>query len=85
MKDQSLISDLKLRASYGVTGNSAGIGAYTGKLVYGITGTYYNNGVQAAAYGPVQGSNPDLRWEKTTTSNLGLDFGSPAWQAFGLN
>ena len=75
MKDQSLISDLKLRASYGVTGNSAGIGAYTGKLVYGITGTYYNNGVQAAAYGPVQGSNPDLRWEKTTTSNLGLDFG----------
>jgi TonB-linked SusC/RagA family outer membrane protein len=75
MKDQTLFSDLKLRASYGVTGNSAGIGAYTAKLVYGISGTYYNNGVQAAAYGPIQGSNPDLQWEKTATTNLGLDFG----------
>jgi TonB-linked SusC/RagA family outer membrane protein len=75
MKDQTVFSDLKLRASYGVTGNSAGIGAYTAKLVYGISGTYYNNGVQAAAYGPIQGSNPDLQWEKTATTNLGLDFG----------
>ncbi len=75
MKDQTFFSDLKLRASYGVTGNSAGIGAYTAKLVYGISGTYYNNGVQAAAYGPVQGSNPNLQWEKTATTNLGLDFG----------
>ena len=74
MKHQSIFSDLKLRASYGVAGNSSGIGAYTAKLVYGITGTYYNNGVQAAAYGPVQGSNPDLRWEKTSTTNIGLDF-----------
>jgi TonB-linked SusC/RagA family outer membrane protein len=75
MNNQTIFSDLKLRASYGVTGNSAGIGAYTAKLVYGISGTYYNNGVQAAAYGPVQGSNPDLQWEKTATTNLGLDFG----------
>jgi len=75
MKKQSIFSDLKLRASYGVTGNSAGIGAYTGKLVYGNVGTYYNNAIQAAAYGPIQGNNPDLRWEKTATTNLGLDFG----------
>ncbi len=75
MKNQSIVKDLKLRASYGVTGNSQGIGAYTSKLVYGISGTYYNNGVQAAAYGPIQGSNPDLKWEKTATKNLGLDFG----------
>jgi TonB-linked SusC/RagA family outer membrane protein len=74
MKNQSIFSDLKLRASYGVTGNSAGIGAYTAKLVYGTVGTYYNNGIQAGAYGPVQGSNPDLRWEKTATGNIGLDF-----------
>ncbi|MGF2410859.1 MAG: SusC/RagA family TonB-linked outer membrane protein, partial [Ferruginibacter sp.] len=74
MQNQNIFTDLKLRASYGVTGNSGGIGAYTAKLVYGITGTYYNNGVQAAAYGPIQGSNPDLRWEKTATTNIGLDF-----------
>ncbi len=75
MKGQSVISDLKLRLSYGVTGNSSGIGAYTGQLIYGISGTYYNNGVQAAAYAPIQGSNPDLKWERTATKNIGLDFG----------
>jgi iron complex outermembrane receptor protein len=74
MKNQSIFSDLKLRFSYGVTGNSNGIGAYNGKLIYGITGTYYNNGVQENAYGPIQGSNPDLKWEKTATTNIGLDF-----------
>jgi iron complex outermembrane receptor protein len=74
MENQSVFTDLKLRASYGVTGNSGGIGAYTSKLIYGITGTYYDNGVQAASYGPIQGSNPDLKWEKTATTNIGLDF-----------
>jgi iron complex outermembrane receptor protein len=74
MQKQSVFNDLKLRVSYGETGNSNGIGAYTAKLVYGITGTYYNNGVQAAAYAPIQGSNPDLKWERTGTFNIGLDF-----------
>jgi len=75
MENQSLFSDLKLRASYGVTGNAEGIGAFNAKIVYGITGTYYNNGIQENAYGPLQGANPDLRWERTSTSNLGFDFG----------
>ncbi|CAH0275832.1 TonB-dependent receptor SusC [Pedobacter sp. Bi27] len=75
MKGQSFVSDLKIRASYGVTGNSAGIGAYNGQLIYGISGTYYNNGVQAAGYAPTQGANPDLKWERTSTKNLGVDFG----------
>lgn len=74
MQNISFVNDLKLRASYGSTGNSFGIGAYTSKLVYGITGTYYNNGVQENAYGPIQGSNPDLKWEKTATTNIGADF-----------
>jgi TonB-dependent starch-binding outer membrane protein SusC len=75
MKNQSLVSDLKLRASYGETGNSSGIGPYTGQLLYGSSGTYYNNGVQAGAYGPIQGQNPDLKWETTASTNIGLDFG----------
>jgi len=74
MSNQRLFSDLKLRASYGVTGNSEGIGAFNSKIVYGITGTYYNNGVQDNSYGPLQGANPDLRWERTATTNLGFDF-----------
>lgn len=74
MQKQKIFNDLKLRFSYGVTGNSGGIGAYTSKLIYGITGTYYNNGVQENAYGPIQGSNPDLQWEEVATTNVGLDF-----------
>lgn len=74
MQNQKIFNDLKLRFSYGVTGNSGGIGAYTSKLIYGIVGTYYNNGVQDNAYGPVQGANPDLQWEEVATTNLGVDF-----------
>ncbi|EOR92819.1 TonB-dependent receptor [Arcticibacter svalbardensis MN12-7] len=74
MENQKVFSDLKLRASYGVTGNSDGISPFNSQLVYGVTGTYYNNGIQDNAYGPIQGSNPNLRWESTSTSNLGLDF-----------
>ena len=74
MKNQDLFSDLKLRGSYGVTGNSSGFGAYTAQLIYGITGTYYSNGAQVGAYGPLQGANPNLKWERTATTDVGLDF-----------
>jgi TonB-dependent starch-binding outer membrane protein SusC len=74
MQNQNLFTDLKLRFSYGVTGNSSGFNAYTAQFIMGAQGTYYYNGSQVAAYGPTQASNPDLRWEKTTLGNIGLDF-----------
>ncbi len=74
MQQQSLFSDLKFRASYGVTGNSSGFNAYTAQFISGSLGTYYYNGVQTAAYGPTQAANPNLQWEKTATANIGLDF-----------
>jgi len=74
MQNQKIFDELKLRGSYGVTGNSQGFGAYTAQFLYGSTGTYYSNGVQAGAYGPIQGANPDLKWEKTATADVGLDF-----------
>lgn len=74
MKNSQFFNDLKLRASYGVTGNSSGFNAYTAQFISGNLGTFYNNGTQTAAYGPTQAANPDLQWEKTSTANLGLDF-----------
>ncbi len=74
MQGQTLFSDLKLRASYGVTGNSSGFNAYTAQFISGSLGTYYYNGVQTAAYGPTQAANPNLKWERTATANLGVDF-----------
>ncbi|HEY9048184.1 MAG TPA: SusC/RagA family TonB-linked outer membrane protein [Ohtaekwangia sp.] len=75
MTTQSIFTDLKLRGSYGVTGNSSGFNAYTAQFIMGSQGTFYYNGQQLAAYGPVQASNPNLRWEKTATTNIGVDFG----------
>jgi TonB-linked SusC/RagA family outer membrane protein len=75
MKNQQIFSDLKFRGSYGVTGNSSGFNAYTAQFISGSLGTFYYNGQQIGAYGPNQAANPDLKWEKTATTNIGLDFG----------
>ncbi|MEL1252293.1 TonB-dependent receptor [Flavobacterium sp. DGU38] len=74
MKNQGIFTDLKLRASYGETGNSSGFNAYTAQFISGSLGTFYYNGQQVGAYGPNQAANPDLKWEKTATANIGLDF-----------
>jgi TonB-dependent starch-binding outer membrane protein SusC len=75
MQSLSAITDLKLRASYGITGNALGFGAYTAQQLFVSQGTYYNAGNFDRAIGVSQGSNPDLQWEKTETKNIGVDFG----------
>ena len=74
MRNQSIFSDLKLRGSYGVTGNASGFNAYTAQFISGSLGSYYYNGSTVGAYGPTQAANPNLKWEKTATTNIGLDF-----------
>ena len=67
--NSNTISSLKLRASYGSTGNDQ-IGNFDGLGLYGAGGIY--NGSSGIAY--TQLANPDLRWERNITTNLGLDF-----------
>lgn len=74
MKGQDIFSELKLRGSYGVTGNALGFDPLTAKFTSGSLGTFYYNGVQTAAFGPTRAANPDLKWEKIATTNVGLDF-----------
>ena len=74
MQNQNIFSDLKFRGSWGVTGNSSGFNAYTAQFISGSLGTFYYNGQQIGAYGPNQAANPDLKWEKTATANIGVDF-----------
>lgn len=74
MKSQTLFDELKLRASYGITGNSLGFDPLISKIRYGDAGAFYYNGNYTNAIGPSQNANPDLKWEKTTMYNLGLDF-----------
>ncbi|AMR34119.1 SusC/RagA family TonB-linked outer membrane protein [Mucilaginibacter sp. PAMC 26640] len=78
MERMPVFSDLKLRAGYGVSGNSLGFDAFTAQLIYGIPpggGKFLSNGVITNPIGPVRNDNPDLKWESTATTNIGLDFG----------
>ncbi|QEL03857.1 SusC/RagA family TonB-linked outer membrane protein [Olivibacter sp. LS-1] len=75
MQALPVISSLKLRAGYGVSGNSQGFNVFTSRFLYAGTGRFYYNGRFVNAIGPFQNENPDLKWERTATLNIGLDFG----------
>jgi iron complex outermembrane receptor protein len=78
MKNIPLISQLKLRVGYGVSGNSAGFNAFSSLLIYGTpsgNSKYLYNGNITNAIGPVRNDNPNLKWESTATTNIGIDFG----------
>ena len=77
LKNQKVLSNLKLRASYGVTGQQEGIGNYNYLPVYtySVTGAEaFINGQYIHTYRP-EAYVSDLKWETTTSWNFGLDFG----------
>lgn len=73
LKDVKAISNLKLRLSYGLTGNQSI--AYAASLA--IMNHVRSYGGGAVTHGMVNGklANPDLGWENTATYNAGVDFG----------
>lgn len=76
LKNSRTFSDLKLRLSYGVTGNQDGFYNYPYLAVYGLSdnssrvqfGDQYYNMASPAAY------DAHLKWEQTTTWNAGIDY-----------
>ncbi|SEW46411.1 TonB-linked outer membrane protein, SusC/RagA family [Chitinophaga sp. YR573] len=72
MKPLKAINDLKVRITYGSTGNQDGIGNYP---AYSLLSTqnYVLGNTVTTGIGPGQIANPDLSWETTTQSDLGLD------------
>ena len=65
-----VFSDVKLRASIGLTGNQEGIGSYAYQSVYEGSADYNNNPGLSL---PDEKPNEDLTWEKTTQYGVGLD------------
>jgi TonB-linked SusC/RagA family outer membrane protein len=63
------IDELKLRSSYGITGNQAGLGNYDS---YGLWsgGANYNS---QSGLRPSRLANPELKWETTSQFNIGVD------------
>ncbi|MCU0470311.1 MAG: SusC/RagA family TonB-linked outer membrane protein, partial [Arcicella sp.] len=70
LKNNPTISDLGLRFSYGSTGNSQ-ISNFASRRLYGLGGVYQG----FSAITPSQLGNPNLRWERNVTLNVGLDYG----------
>jgi TonB-linked SusC/RagA family outer membrane protein len=70
LKNSSTISEMKLRASYGLTGNDQ-IGNFDARGLYGGGGNYSGS----AGIVPSSLANLGLSWETNNTLNLGLDFG----------
>ena len=68
-----VISDLKLRGSYGLTGNAGAISPYQSLATVG-TGSSYNFGnIYFTGLAPTGIANPDLKWERSTQLNFGFD------------
>lgn len=77
------ISDLKIRASYGVTGNQE-IGSYNSISTLGASSSgYLVGGNRITIVLPQQYANPDLKWEQTAQVDIGLNFGFFDQRLFG--
>lgn len=74
MENVDFVSTLKFRAGYGVSGNSIGFNAFTAQYLNGKSDYFPYSGGYLPGIGPAQNPNPDLKWERTATINMGLDF-----------
>ncbi|MEI9920183.1 MAG: TonB-dependent receptor [Bacteroidota bacterium] len=71
LKDVSAITNLKIRASYGIIGNQNGIGNFSAQGLWSGGNGYQGNPGTA----PLQLANPNLKWERTRQANIGIDAG----------
>lgn len=70
-----VMSDLKLRVSFGITGSQE-IGNYNSLSTLGAsTNGYLVGGEKVTIVLPQQYTNPDLKWEQTAQTDVGIDFG----------
>ena len=76
-RNANVVSDLKLRLGYGVTGQQDGIANYSYLTRYtrGSGSASYQFGDQFYTFLRPEGYDASIKWETTTTSNIGLDFG----------
>ncbi|MBD1420141.1 SusC/RagA family TonB-linked outer membrane protein [Sphingobacterium chuzhouense] len=76
IKDLPFISDLKLRAGYGVTGNNSFGNGYATRMYSPDSQMYPTpTGEWIYAYGPQRNVNSNLKWEEKGEFNAGVDFG----------
>jgi TonB-dependent starch-binding outer membrane protein SusC len=67
------VNSLKVRASWGVTGNQPG-SSYESLQRFGRQGNFFFDGNYVPSYGPISNANPDLKWETKDEIDIGADF-----------
>jgi TonB-linked SusC/RagA family outer membrane protein len=77
LKNSTIFSNLKLRAGWGRTGNQEIPSKITQALFQSTGGSYplYPSGTYPVSYTYVRLANPDLQWEVSEQTDIGLDFG----------
>ncbi len=80
--DRPSISSMKVRASYGITGNIPA-DSYLSLLRLGPGNSFFYNGDFVPAYQPNINANPNLRWERKAEINIGLDYALLDSKLFG--
>ncbi|WP_234572206.1 SusC/RagA family TonB-linked outer membrane protein [Rhodohalobacter sp. 614A] len=73
MDEVDIISDLKVRAGFGVTG-VAPDDPYLSLTSFSYGSRFFNNGQWIQGISPARNPNPDLRWEQKEEINVGVDF-----------
>lgn len=72
LKKYSFINDLKIRASYGITGNQGSIGNFDSKSLYVKAGDYVNGNLATGLNNTL--GNSTLKWEKSATTDIAIEF-----------
>jgi len=72
LKNNATVNGLKFRATYGISGNQNGIGDYDALAIWSTSAQSY---LDQPALAPGRLANPDLTWESTRQTNLGVDVG----------
>ena len=75
MENATALSNLKIRAGYGVTGNQDAISPYNSLKLMTPNGTTSYEGASTVVYTLNSNANPDLKWETKYTFDAGIDFG----------
>jgi len=80
--DIAAMDNLKVRVSYGITGNQPD-DSYQSLLRLGPQGNFYYNGDFIPGYAPVSNANVDLGWEKKGEFDVGVDFSTMEGRLYG--
>ena len=75
LSEEEFISNLKIRAGYGLAGNQDAISSYMSLPLMSPNGTTTVNGLPVVTMGVTRNYNPDLKWEVKKTFDVGFDLG----------